>query len=120
MNDVNDHDAPDHDPVDHDAVDHDPTMAATGPARASADPDAAMGDGDAGATDPIDHLTRRMNLFVGALALLVTLALVALLGGATLYLQDAEFIKWKPTVVNWLFAAAFLISQYVGSKPILQ
>jgi len=50
----------------------------------------------------------------------VTLGLTLVLGGATLLLQDETFIKWKPTVVNWLFAAAFLISQYVGSKPILQ
>jgi len=50
----------------------------------------------------------------------VTLGLTLTLGGATLLLQDETFIKWKPTVVNWLFAAAFLISQYVGSKPILQ
>ena len=50
----------------------------------------------------------------------VTLGLTMALGGATLLLQDETFIKWKPTVVNWLFAAAFLISQYVGAKPILQ
>ena len=50
----------------------------------------------------------------------VTLGLTLVLGGATLLLQDETFIKWKPTVVNWLFAAAFLISRYVGSKPILQ
>jgi intracellular septation protein len=50
----------------------------------------------------------------------VTLGLTLALGGATLLLKDETFIKWKPTVVNWLFALAFLISQYVGSKPILQ
>ena len=50
----------------------------------------------------------------------VTLGLTLVLGGATLLLKDETFIKWKPTVVNWLFAAAFLVSQYVGSKPILQ
>ena len=50
----------------------------------------------------------------------VTLGLTLVLGGFTLVLKDDTFIKWKPTVVNWLFAAAFLVSQYVGSKPILQ
>lgn len=50
----------------------------------------------------------------------VTLGLIIVLGGATLLLQDETFIKWKPTVVNWLFALVFFVSQYVGSKPILQ
>lgn len=45
---------------------------------------------------------------------LVTLALVVVLGGATVMLQDGEFIKWKPTVVNWLFAVAFLLSPLWG------
>lgn len=51
---------------------------------------------------------------------LVTLGLIVVLGGATLYLQDEMFIKWKPTLVNWLFAAAFLGSQFVGEKPLIE
>ncbi len=51
---------------------------------------------------------------------LVTLGLVVVLGGATLLLRDEAFIKWKPTVVNWLFAAAFLASQLVGRRPLVQ
>lgn len=51
---------------------------------------------------------------------LVTLALVVILGGATIALQDKTFIMWKPTVVNWLFAAAFLGSQWFTSKSLLQ
>jgi len=50
---------------------------------------------------------------------LVTLALVAVFGGATLALHDEAFIKWKPTVINWLFAAAFLGSLFIGDKPLL-
>ena len=49
---------------------------------------------------------------------LVTFGLIVLLGGATLLLQDETFIKWKPTAVNWLFGAAFLVSQFVGSKTL--
>ena len=41
---------------------------------------------------------------------LVTLGLIVVFGGATLLLQDELYIKWKPTVLNWLFAAAFLAS----------
>lgn len=51
---------------------------------------------------------------------MITLALLVVMGGATLYLQDETFIKWKPTVVNWLFALAFLGSQFVGKKPIIE
>lgn len=51
---------------------------------------------------------------------LVTLALVVMLGGATVILQDKEFIMWKPTIVNWLFAAAFLGSQLFLKKSFLQ
>jgi intracellular septation protein len=35
----------------------------------------------------------------------VSLVIVTLFGGATLLLQDETFIKWKPTVLYWLFAA---------------
>ncbi len=51
---------------------------------------------------------------------LVTLALVIVLGGATVLLQDKTFIQWKPTVVNWLFAVAFLGSQFIGAKTLVQ
>lgn len=51
---------------------------------------------------------------------LVTLGLIVIFGGATLYLHDEQFIKWKPTVINWLFGVAFLTSQFLGDKPIIQ
>ena len=51
---------------------------------------------------------------------LVTLVLVVVLGGLTVALQDGQFIKWKPTIVNWLFSLAFLGSQFIGQKPIVQ
>ncbi len=51
---------------------------------------------------------------------LVTLGLILLLGGATLLLHDENFIKWKPSIVNWLFAIVFLGSQWIGNKPLIQ
>jgi intracellular septation protein len=33
-----------------------------------------------------------------------SLGLIVIFGGATLLLQDETFIKWKPTVLYWLFA----------------
>ena len=38
----------------------------------------------------------------------VTLAIIVLFGGATLWLHDESFIKWKPTVLYWLFGAIIL------------
>jgi intracellular septation protein len=52
--------------------------------------------------------------------LLTSAALVLVFGGLTLLIHDATFIKWKPTIVNWLFAGAFLASQFVGGKTIVQ
>ncbi|NNJ90435.1 MAG: septation protein A [Gammaproteobacteria bacterium] len=50
----------------------------------------------------------------------ITLGLLVFFGGLTLLLRDPDFIKWKPTVVNWLFAIAFLGSQFIGKKSLLQ
>jgi intracellular septation protein len=43
-----------------------------------------------------------------------SLAIVVVFGGATLLLQDETFIKWKPTVLYWLFAAVIAGSQLAG------
>jgi len=51
---------------------------------------------------------------------LITALLVLLLGGATLLLHDETFVKWKPTVVNWLFALVFLGSQFIGGKTLVE
>ena len=51
---------------------------------------------------------------------LITLVLVVVLGGATLWLQNPDFIKWKPTAVNWLFALAFIGAQLFTDKSLLE
>jgi intracellular septation protein len=51
---------------------------------------------------------------------LVTLALLVVLGGATIAFHNEAFIKWKPTLVNWLFAVVFLGSHFIGNKPLVQ
>ncbi len=50
----------------------------------------------------------------------ITLALISVFGGLTLILKDETFIKWKPTVLNWLFAVVFLGSQFIGKKSIAE
>ena len=51
---------------------------------------------------------------------IITLVLVVTFGGITLLLEDEIFIKWKPTVVNWLFALAFLGSEYISKKSFIR
>lgn len=51
---------------------------------------------------------------------LITLAIIVVLGGATLLLQDKAFFMWKPTAVNWLFAVAFLGSQFIGERNLIE
>ena len=41
----------------------------------------------------------------------VSLGVIVVFGGATLLLHDETFIKWKPTVLYWLFGAAMLIGE---------
>jgi len=50
----------------------------------------------------------------------ITLGLILVMGGATLYLQDEQFIKWKLTIIEWLFGGAFLVSQFVGKKTFIE
>ncbi|SES69641.1 intracellular septation protein [Nitrosospira multiformis] len=50
----------------------------------------------------------------------VSLVLIVVFGSATLILQDETFIKWKPSVLYWLFAAALLIAQAVFKKNFIR
>src|SRR5437762_7163322 len=40
----------------------------------------------------------------------VSLAIVTIFGGATLYFRDPTFIQWKPTILYWAFSIIFLLS----------
>ena len=50
----------------------------------------------------------------------INLGLILFLGGLTLFLQDDTFIKWKPTIINWLFGLVLIGSQFIGEKNIIQ
>lgn len=45
---------------------------------------------------------------------------VIFFGILTAYFNDLNFLKWKVTIINGLFAAVFLVSQFVFKKPIIQ
>jgi len=50
----------------------------------------------------------------------VSLALVTVLGAATVWFHNETFIKWKPSALYWAMAAAFWISQAFFGKSLPQ
>jgi intracellular septation protein len=50
----------------------------------------------------------------------ISLGLVVVLGGMTLAFRDDTFIKWKPTILYWIFAAALLISASLFGKNLVR
>ncbi|MDA8383082.1 MAG: septation protein A [Betaproteobacteria bacterium] len=49
-----------------------------------------------------------------------SLVIVVVFGGATLLFHDATFIKWKPTVLDWMFAVALLGSSALFKKNLIK
>jgi intracellular septation protein len=49
----------------------------------------------------------------------LSLAIIATFGGATLLLHDETFIKWKPTVLYWLFAAILAIGRVIFRRNLI-
>src|SRR5574338_829380 len=50
----------------------------------------------------------------------VSLAIVTVFGGATLFFHDPIFIKWKPTVLYWLFAATLAASSAIFKRNLIR
>lgn len=50
----------------------------------------------------------------------INLVVIVVFGGATLWLQNDAFIKWKPTVLYWLFGAILLGTQWIWGQNLLQ
>ncbi|MFM2058229.1 MAG: hypothetical protein RLY71_2614 [Pseudomonadota bacterium] len=50
----------------------------------------------------------------------ISLVLVTVLGGATIYFHSDTFIKWKPSVLYWVMALAFLLSPILAGKNLLR
>lgn len=51
---------------------------------------------------------------------LITLAVIVVFGGLTLLLHNDTFIKWKPTILYWVFGALVLGSHLVGRKTVME
>lgn len=50
----------------------------------------------------------------------VSFAIIAVFGGATLLLHDETFIKWKPTILYWVFALVLLFSNLLFGKNLMR
>ncbi len=50
----------------------------------------------------------------------ISLGLIVVFGGATLLLRDETFIKWKPTVLYWLFSMVLLVSALFFRKNLIK
>jgi len=51
---------------------------------------------------------------------LVVLGIVLVFGGLTLFFRDETFIKWKPTIVDLVFAMVLLGSEFVGTRNLVR
>ena len=49
----------------------------------------------------------------------MSLAIIVIFGGATLLLHDETFIKWKPTVLYWLFALVLLVGRLAFRRNLI-
>ncbi|MDG2107334.1 MAG: septation protein IspZ [Woeseiaceae bacterium] len=46
--------------------------------------------------------------------------LLLIAGALTLYFRNPLILMWKPTIFYWIVAAAFLSSQLISNKPLIQ
>jgi intracellular septation protein len=50
----------------------------------------------------------------------ITMTLLLVLGGATIWFKEPLYLIWKVSIANWLFAIAFAGSHFIGHKPIIK
>jgi intracellular septation protein len=50
----------------------------------------------------------------------ISLGIIVVMGGATLWLRDPTFIKWKPTVLYWAFAGVLLGAEFLFARNLIR
>jgi intracellular septation protein len=50
----------------------------------------------------------------------LSLGVVVIAGGATIYFHDDTFIKWKPTILYWAFGAVLLLGHLLYRKNLMR
>ena len=66
----------------------------------------------------IGYLLARKRKVDGMLWL--SLGVVVIAGGATIYFHDDTFIKWKPTILYWAFGVALLVAHLLYRKNLMR
>ena len=51
---------------------------------------------------------------------IIVLALALVFGGATIYFRDEQFLIWKVSIANWLFAVIIFGSHFIGHTPVIK
>ena len=74
-----------------------------GPARMSSD----LG----GVMDSVRRAFATQQQSLSIISKNISSATVEVTGGATIYFHDENFIKWKPTILYWVFALALFVAQ---------
>ena len=50
----------------------------------------------------------------------ISLGLVTVMGGATIWFHDESFIKWKPTLLYWVMGGALLLGPVLAGRNLLK
>ena len=50
----------------------------------------------------------------------ISFGIIAVMGGATLLFHDPTFIKWKPTVLYWAFAAVLVGAEFLFKRNLIR
>lgn len=51
---------------------------------------------------------------------LITLGVFLFFGGMTLYFHNPIFVKWKPTIIFWIFSIVILSTHFFTHRPLMQ
>jgi intracellular septation protein len=51
---------------------------------------------------------------------LFVLSIFMIFGGLTLYFHNPIFVKWKPSIVFWIFGVGIIFSHFMTKQPIMQ
>lgn len=50
----------------------------------------------------------------------ITCGVFVIFGGMTLYFHNPIFVKWKPSIIFWVFSLVLLFSHFFMKKPMMQ
>jgi intracellular septation protein len=53
-------------------------------------------------------------------ALWLSIIVIGVFGGATIYLHNKLFIMWKPTILNWVYAAGLFVALFGFKKNMIR